>query len=223
MSVGKRLFGGERLGGDHEQRGGWVEVVDRVDQIAAVHVGHKPTGDAVMTKGGQRLIGHDRTKIRAADTDVDHRLDGLAGCPSPIAGSNTVGKLAHLIEHVMDVGNDVRAILEHFAIGRGPQRGVQHGAVFGGVDAIAAQHRGNLVVDPCVFRQRHQVGKHVSGDAMLGEVHHEIADGQRQPIGTVGLVGEERAKLNLLETEGHLFKRCPGGKRCWIHALILSS
>ena len=47
----------------------------------------------------------------------------------------------HPVEHLVDVGDDVAAVDDQRALARHPQRDVQHRAVLGDVDPLAAEHR----------------------------------------------------------------------------------
>ena len=58
----------------------------------------------------QRLVGHHRAEVRAADADVDDVADALAGVPLPSAAADAVGEVGHLVEHGVDLGHDVLAV-----------------------------------------------------------------------------------------------------------------
>ena len=58
----------------------------------------------------QRLVGHHRPQVRAADADVDDVADRLAGVALPLAGAHAVGERAHPVEHLVDLGDDVDAV-----------------------------------------------------------------------------------------------------------------
>ena len=65
----------------------------------------------------------------------------LAGVAGPLAGAHPVGEGGHPVEHRVHVGHDVLAVDLDHGVARGPQRGVQHRAVLGGVDLLAREHR----------------------------------------------------------------------------------
>ena len=69
---------------------------------------------AVMAK---RLIRHHWAEIRTADTDVDHMGD-------PVVAPHSIGKPAHLVDHVVDVGDDIHPVDGHHRPLRRPQRAV---------------------------------------------------------------------------------------------------
>ena len=68
-------------------------------------------------------------------------LDALAGRAGPLAAAQPVGELAHPVEHLVHVGDDVLAVDDQLGVARQPQRGVQHRAVLRGVDVHAGEHR----------------------------------------------------------------------------------
>ena len=89
----------------------------------------------------QRLVGHHRPEVGAADADVDDVADALAGVALPRAAADAVGEVGHPVEHRVDVGHDVLAVDDDRRASRRAQRDVQHGAVLGDVDLLAAEHR----------------------------------------------------------------------------------
>ena len=138
--VGERLQRGERLRRDHEQRLGGVEVVGGFPEVGAVDVAHEPERHVALREVAQRVVGHVRSEVGAADADVDDVADALAGVADPLPAAHALGEVGHLAQHRVHRGDDVLAVdLDHRALGRA-QRGVQHGAVLGDVDLLAPEH-----------------------------------------------------------------------------------
>ena len=80
----------------------------------------------------QRLVRHDRTEIRAADSDVDHVADRACPCARASAPSaDPVGERGHPIEHLVNLRHDVVAIDDDRLAARRAQRHMQHRALFG--------------------------------------------------------------------------------------------
>ena len=88
----------------------------------------------------QRLVGHDRSEVRAADPDVDDVADRLAGVPLPLAGADALGERGHRVEHVVDLVHDVDPVDDERWSRGHAQRDVQHGPVLRDVDVLAAEH-----------------------------------------------------------------------------------
>ena len=66
--------------------------------------------------------------------------------------ADPLGEVGHLVEHRVHLGHDVHAVdLDHRALGR-PQRDVEHGAVLGDVDLLAAEHRVDAVAQAGALR-----------------------------------------------------------------------
>ena len=65
----------------------------------------------------------------------------LAGVALPVARADAVGEGGHAVEHLVHLGDDVDAVDDERRALRHPQRHVQHRAVLGDVDVLAAEHR----------------------------------------------------------------------------------
>jgi hypothetical protein len=85
-------------------------------------------------------MGHDRTKVRTADADVDYIANTLAGVPLPIAAADTVAEMAHPLEYSVDLRNHVHTINEDGCTPWRAQRHMQYRTLFRGVDLLAAEH-----------------------------------------------------------------------------------
>jgi hypothetical protein len=140
--------GGEGFRGDDEQRGLGIDLRQRGIDIVAVHVGNEMQLQARVRILAQRQAHHLGTKVGAADADVDDIGDRLAAVSQPGAGAHGVGKCTHAFEHRVDVGVDVLAVDHQFGAARGAQGGVQYGARFSQVDALAGEHGVALCFDP---------------------------------------------------------------------------
>ena len=110
VGVGQRFQRRECLGRDDEQRFGRIEIARRLGQVGAVDVRDKAERQIAVAVVPQRFIRHDRAEVGAADADVDDVFDPLAGVALPLAAANAIGKVGHLVEHGMNLGDDVLAI-----------------------------------------------------------------------------------------------------------------
>jgi hypothetical protein len=54
----------------------------------------KAEGQVALAVVPQRLVGHHRPQVRAADADVDDVADALAGVALPLAAADAVGEIA---------------------------------------------------------------------------------------------------------------------------------
>ncbi len=139
----------------------------------------------------QRLVGHDRAKIRTANPDADHIEDPLAGVPGPGTTANTPGEIRHAIEHRMDLGHHIAAVHLDRRTGRRPKRHVQHGAILGGVDPVAAEHRLDALAHATGLRQLQQQHQGLVVHTLLGVVQVQTG-GLRMHASTAGRVGSEQ-------------------------------
>ena len=64
---------------------------------------------------------------------------GLPVWPFHSPGTDPVGERGHPVEDLVDLGHHVDAVDDQRGVPRHPQRDVQHGAVLGDVDVLAAR------------------------------------------------------------------------------------
>ena len=147
----------------------------------------------------QRLVGHDGAEIGAADADVDDVADPLAGVALPVAAAHAVGEGGHLVEHGMDLRHDVLAVDEDRGVARRAQRHVQHGALLGDVDLLAAEHGVDALAQARLFGELEQQLQRLVGDAVLRVVEIDADGLDRQALAALGVVGEELAEVQPLD------------------------
>ena len=136
LGVRHRLQRREGLRRGDEERFRRVEVAGRLHEIGPVDVRHEAKGQRAIAVVSERLVGHHRAEIRAADADVDDVPDALAGVSLPFAGAHTVREVRHDVEDRMDLGHDVLAVHHDGASPRSAQGHVEDGAVLGQVDLV---------------------------------------------------------------------------------------
>ena len=190
--IGHRLDGREGLRGDDEQRRGGIETGERVGDMRSVDIGDV-VGARAVVKGRKRQGGHDGSEIGAADADVDDVGDRLAGGTADRAGADTVGVAAHGVEHGANLRHDVGAIDADRPVGPVAQGDVQHGAVFGRVDARAGKHGVAALLDAGRFRERSEEPHRLDVDRAFGEVDRQIVQRGGVAIGAARIDGEDVA------------------------------
>ena len=189
--VRQRLQRGERLGRDDEQRRRRIQSVELGHQIRRVDVGDEPRGDTGVGVVPQRLISHRRAQVRAADADVDHGFDPLTGGSGPGARAQPVGEIAHRVEHRVHVGDHVLAIHGQSGVAGKAQRGVQHGAILGGVDVLTGQHGVAARFEAGRAGEVGQQAQRLAGHPVLAVVDIQVSDGQRQIAAPGRVLGEQ--------------------------------
>ncbi len=142
----------------------------------------------------ERPVGHDRAEVAAADPDVDHVADALAGGALPRAAADLLREPAHATEHLVDLRDHVLAVdLDHRVLRR-PQGHVQHRAVLGDVDLLALEHGGDALLELRPLRegeeQPHRLGVHM----VLGVVHPQPGALDGEAIRAATVLGEEVAE-----------------------------
>ena len=150
--IGESFLGGEGLGADDEQRSRRVCGLQKIGERTAIDIGHEVhRGQAVRPiarpapEMPQRLRGHGRPEVRAADADVDDRVEAAAP-------ANGLRERQH-----------ARALGEHLGLDRSAadlrpprltQRDMQRRPALGGVDDLAAEHRRDGVRQACGIGER---------------------------------------------------------------------
>jgi hypothetical protein len=157
----------------------------------------------------QRLVCHLRTEVGAADADVHDVADRLARVAQPGAGADAVGEGGHPVEHGVHIGHDIVAVdLDALAL-RCPQGDVQHRAVLGDVDVLAAEHRVDAVPQPALLGQRDEEAHRLVGHPVLRVVEPDAGRLRDHPLAAAGVVGEELAEVGLLDRGMVRLERLP--------------
>ena len=198
VGVGDGLDGGERLGTDHHQRGGRVEIGEVGGDVGAVDVADEAAHQPGLAEGLGGEVRHGRPQVAAADADVDDGGDALPGGAQPLAAAHLLRERRHAIEHCVHIGHHVVTIHHHAGTGRRAQRGVQHGALLGGVDQLAGEHRIATLGNARGGRHGQQRCQHRIVDQVLGVVDAQVAGGEQVAIGAARVVGEQRAQMGRL-------------------------
>ena len=194
--VGHRLLGRKLLAYDNEQRFGRVEIAGGLGQVRPVHVGNESHGQVAIAIGLQRLVGHQRPQVRAADAKVDHVADGLAGVAFPLSAAQAGRKRGHLVKHRQDTRHHVAAVHQHGMAGAVAKRGVQDRAVLGDVDLFAGEHPLDGVLQPRAFGQGHQLLHRFRGHAVLRVVQQQSAILNCHRGRTVGILAEKVPQMD---------------------------
>jgi hypothetical protein len=204
----------ERLGRDDEQGRLRVEPEDLLGDVVGVDVGDETGLDAGVRVGLERLVDHDRAEVGAADADVDDGLDALAGDAGPPAGADVVGEGVDAVERLAHVLHAVLVAVEYGAgVGGGlAQRGVEHGAVLGGVDVRAAHHEVAVALHVALARELHEQADRLVVDEVLGEVHVQAADVEGELLDALRVLREPALERDALLTQIRqmLLQRRPG-------------
>ena len=145
----------------------------------------------------ERLVGHDRPEVRAADADVDDVADALAGVALPRAASDAADELGHLVQHGVHLGHHVLAVHEDGGVLRRAQGDVQHGAVLGEVDLVPAEHGINAVAQAGFLGQLHEQLEGPAGDAVLGVVEEEARRLGGHAFAAFGVLAKSSRKCHL--------------------------
>ena len=122
--IGHGLEGGKGLGGNDEQGLRRIEIAYRLHEVRPVDVRDKTKRHVAFAVSLERLIGHYRPQVGAADADVDDILDRPIGVSEPCTAANFRGESAHFIEHRMYGGHHVVTAHSYRRIARSAKRDV---------------------------------------------------------------------------------------------------
>ena len=178
--------------------------------MRAVDVRHEVRAQAVLPVRPQRLGHHHRTEVGAADADVDHVGDRLAGRALPRARAEPVGEPAHLREHRVDLRHHVDAVDEDRPVAAVAQRGVEHGPVLGAVDLVAGEHPVAPAGDVGLLGEREQELHGLGGRAVLGVVDEDAARLARHRGESLWIAREQVAQVRRRDRALVRGQRLPG-------------
>jgi len=160
----------------------------------------------------ERVAHHRRAEIRAADADIHHVADWFAGMAAPVAIVNRLDKALHVLEHVGDITLDVHAFHDQGGPHRCSQGGVQHGALFGEIDARTAEQVVAHAFQLGFVRQPYQMLHGVRCDAVFRVIEQQVAAAKRKPIKTVCILPECCTHVEAAHGLEVLFQGLPGGQ-----------
>ncbi|CCK16170.1 hypothetical protein BN136_2180 [Cronobacter universalis NCTC 9529] len=198
VGVGHGFLSGEGFGRHQEQGAFRVHLFQHFGDVGAIDVGDKVHVEVIFVRA-QGFGHHERAEVRAADTDVHHVSDRLAGIAFPFAGDNGFGEFFHLLQHGVHFRHHIFAVHQDRRIAAVAQRDVQHGAVFGAVDLLAGEHGFNGARQIGLFCQIQQFAERFFRDAVFRVVHqHLIVEGGGEFTEAVSVFGEEFREGDIL-------------------------
>src|SRR5262249_40084550 len=191
----------EGLRRNDEQGLRWIEIMCCLDEVGAVDVRHEPERHIALAVMTQCFVGHDRPEVGATDADVDDVTDPLTRVSLPLTAADAVREVRHLIEHCMDMWYDVLAVHDDRCPSWRTQGNMQHSAVLGDVDLVAAEHRVDALAQTTLLGQFSEQPHRFFRDAILRVIKIQTNRLGRQPHATLGIVSEQIAQMPIV----HLF------------------
>ena len=215
--VGEGLERGEGLGDDDHERGLGIQAAELLGLIVGVDVGDVAAVDTGVGVGTQGLVGHDRAQIGATDADGHQVLDLFAGNTLPLTGAHALGEGIHAVEDLVHVGDDILAVNDELALlaCRTAKRGVQDGAVLGGVDVLAGEHGVAALLELHLAGKIAQQLDGLIGHQVLGQIEVQVTSVKAQLVHTLGIGGEPGLEVDAFSLELLLMslERLPSGSR----------
>ena len=157
-----------------------VGILERVGEIGAVDVGDETHARRVRGQRMQRLHGHGRPEVRAADADVDDGGEARAARTAHHAFAHAFGECQHALALGEHLACDVLATGTVGGDAGHAQRRVQYRAPFGGVDGLAAPHGLDARTQAGGIGEARQQMQAVVVDALAGEIEVEAGGFARE-------------------------------------------
>ena len=109
----------------------------------------------------------------------------------PLAAADEVGEVFHVLEHGADFGHHVLAVDANRIFALVAERGVEHGAFFGGVNLFATEELRTHVFEIGRLEQVLELSHGLVGDDVLGVVQEKSAGLQAELLGAGRVLSEE--------------------------------
>ncbi len=213
MGIGQRLERGEGLRAHDEQRLRGIEIARGLREVRAVDVGHEAEIHVALAVVTQRLVGHHRAEVGAADADVDDVADALAGMAQPVPASDLLRECGHALQNRVHFRHDVDAVDDDlFAFGLA-QSSVQNGALLGRVDLLAAEHGLDARTQAALLGKAQEQAQRLAVDAILRVVEIKPGSFHCKALAAPLILGEEPAQVHGADRLCVRLELLPHGKR----------
>ena len=187
----------ERLGSNDEESFFDIHLLEGFGHVGAVDVRNEVdfrrsfACDRLFCIRLESFGDHHRTEVGTADTDVHNVLDGLAALAFPLAATDEVGEVFHVLEHSANFRHDILAIDANRIVALVAECGVEHGALFGGVNLFACKVLGAHVFEIGGLQEVLELGHGFVGDDVLGVVEEESAGFSAELVSASRVLREE--------------------------------
>jgi hypothetical protein len=145
----------------------------------------------------ERLIGHDRTEVGAADADVDDVPDALTSVAFPLAAPDALREVRHLAENGVDLGHHILTVHNDGCPCRGPEGHMQDGPLLRDVDLLAAEHGIDPGAKPGFFCQLKKKLEGLVGDAILRVIHGYAHGFSRHALAALRIFPKEISQMKI--------------------------
>ena len=144
-------------------------------------------------------------------------LDLLTGYALPLTGAHALGEGVHAVEDLVHVGDDILAVDNELALlaCRTTKRGVQDGAVLGGVDVLAGEHGVTALLELHLAGKIAQQLDGLISHQVLRQIEVQVTGVKAQLVHAVGVSSEPGLEVDTFGLELLLMslERLPSGSR----------
>ena len=144
----------------------------------------------------QRLVGHHRAEVGAADADVDDVADRLAGVAGPLAASGR-GRRRRAIRSSTSCTSATTSSPSTISERSRGARSATCSTARSSVTLMRSprEHRVDPLAQPALLGQRDQQPQRLVGDPVLRVVEVQAGGLGGQPLAALGVVGEQLAQV----------------------------
>ena len=156
------------------------------------------------------LVGHHRTEIRSADTDVDDITNALTCVTFPCSTPHSIAEIGHLVEHNMHRRHHVLTIYNDGSSPRSAQGDMQHRPLFRNVDLLAPEHRIDSRLQAGFIGKLEKEFQGFVSDEILRIIQIDAESLSRQTLAAFRIIRKEFAEMRILDTLIVIFESFPG-------------
>src|SRR5512143_2037421 len=183
--------------------------MDSLREVGAIHIRNKPEPQASMAVMLQRLIGHYRTQVRAADAYVDDVADTLAGMTLPRSAPDTFGECCHLVEHLVDAGHYIISVHNNRCSFRGAKSRMKDSPLFSDIDLLSPEHVIYPSPEVRFLSELKEELKRLVDDEVLGIIQMDAGSLSTHPLSSVSVVSEKVPKMKFPDLPAVGFEGLP--------------
>ena len=196
-----------------------------LDEVGAVDVGNEAERHGALAVMLERLVGHHRAEVGAADADVDDVANALAGVALPRAAAHAVGEVGHLVEHGVDLRARRSRRRRRSMSPRGARRATCRTARFSVMLIFSPRNMASMRARrPDSSASCSEQLERLVGDAVLRVVEVRAHRLGRHALAALGIIREERPQMQFPDLLVVGFEGLPGracGERLGRPAVVL--
>ena len=185
--IGKSLKRSKGLGNNNEECCFWIKILGFLAKVNRVNVGDKASSNTSVCKRLQSLVDHNRTKVRATNTNTYNSLDRLARNALPLSRANSVTEGIHLVQSLVNIGDNILSVNNKRAgLSRGTtKRCVENCSILSSINMLAGIHSVSTLFKFDLFCKVTQKVKRLLRGKVFGKINQELIKLKRKILDTL--------------------------------------